>query len=956
MTDTTMPVIKIGILYSLTGTTGKVERGMYQATLLAIRQINDQGGVNGKLLQPVVEDIASDPYLAAIKADKLITTDKVFALFGTYTSACRKMVIPVLEKYNKTLFYPASYEGEEQHPNIIYCGSVPNQQLHHFIPWIIENLGQSFYLIGSDLSPRYQNIRHIIESKGGMIIGEKTVELGLQKFFNHFNEIQQLKPDVIFSTLIGDSSIAFYQQHDQYGLSQPIASTVTTYDHQPSSVEHYSCYPYFSSIQSEANEAFITEYRRTYGPEKVSSPMESAYYSVFLFAEAIKKVNHIETDSLKHSLSGLSFNAPQGKIVVDKKNQHLWLNSRIGKMNHTGQYTIIWESETIIPPIPFSEKVFTAEIEVPNPLLPEILDRKLSKYENLMSEFKHATHLFPYTFAFFDNEGILLKVFNNESVTTPAFVDQFIQGETKLNTSGNTSEIRVTTTGQPYHHITTTGSSDSELKDWISVGIPIKNDRRIQHGTLGLFFTKTNSETANIIINSISSIIKYCLTIAEKREKDSSYLKFLQDISGNIKEHLFVMNDGNIVFKNQSALELMEYKSDFIDSILREISLSSRDESQYMLRKEDSGDLYEVLVVQSWPNQYIYLKLQSEKSPFSFKHENKSQLLTKDIIGSDAKFLRTVTLAKSASEMNANVLILGESGTGKELFARAIHNESTRMSEPFVALNCAAISKDLINAELFGYEEGAFTGAKKGGRPGKFEFANGGTLFLDEIGDMPIELQATLLRVLQEKEVIRVGGHKPIPVDVRIIAATNKNLNQEIAYNGSFRSDLYFRLNVFTIELIPLHERSKDVPELAIHFIKELSLETGLPYKELSQEALYMLIHYPWPGNIRELNNVIERAFYLSGNSFIITRSHLPQDVVQFSSNISAKPASTEHIQSFRNIKEIKQYSNQNERTHIIQTLLEQRGNISQAAKVLGISRTTLYRKLDEYDINRDSL
>jgi transcriptional regulator with PAS, ATPase and Fis domain len=326
--------------------------------------------------------------------------------------------------------------------------------------------------------------------------------------------------------------------------------------------------------------------------------------------------------------------------------------------------------------------------------------------------------------------------------------------------------------------------------------------------------------------------------------------------------------------------------------------------------------------------------------------KDKRQLMIKDVIGSNHHFLHSVNLAKSASKIEANVLILGESGTGKDVFARVIHNESLRRDKPFVALNCAAIPRDLINAELFGYVDGAFTGAKKGGNPGKFEVANGGTLFLDEIGDMPLELQATLLRVLQEREVIRLGGHKPIPVDVRIIAATNKKINQEIAYNGSFRSDLYYRLNVFTIELIPLRDRTGDIPELTAYFVKELNGTSGLPYKTFSDHALRLLFDYSWPGNIRELNNVVERAFYISGNSPMINVEHLPNHLIHHSGSTMA-----EEYKPAEKMMEIKKSGEQKEHLELVETLQQFRGNISKAAKHLGISRTTLYRKMDEYQI-----
>ncbi|MEB3100142.1 transporter substrate-binding protein [Ferviditalea candida] len=808
MTEINRNEIKIGILFSLTGTTGITERGQYQASLLAIRQINEQGGVDGKFLLPIVEDIASDPYWAAKKAEKLINIDKVAAIVGLYTSSCRKSVIPVLEQYDSLLLYPTQYEGEEQHRNIFYCGPLPNQQLLHFIPWIINNLGKSIYLIGSDyIYPRETNrhIRHLIQFHKGKIAGENYVKLGRQEFSNYLNEIKEANPDVIFSTLVGDSAIAFYQQHHHHGLKQPIASAITAETEiasiqAPYAAGHYSSFPYFSSIQSERNQAFVAAYRRTYGSENISSAMENAYNSLFLLTEALRRTKTASIDELRRVLPGLAFDAPQGKIVVDKINQHLWLNSRIGQVNEKGQFTIVWESDQPIAPVPFFKNVTIAASENK----PEVESQE---------------------------------------------------------------EIRI------------------------------------------------NQE------------------LLEKHMKDFSEYRILQDISGHIPESLFVLLDGSIVFLNPSAEALLASKREAVLQVLREISSGNRDDSASVLRKEISGDLFEVSVKKSPPYVYLYFKQQG-KNNFHFISKDKSRLLTRDLIGSDEKFMHAVSLTRFASRTNANVLILGESGTGKELFARAIHNESMRMNKPFIALNCAAIPRDLINAELFGYMEGAFTGAKKGGSPGKFEFANGGTLFLDEIGDMPLELQATLLRVLQEKEVTRVGGHKSIPVDVRIIAATNKNITQEIAYNGSFRSDLYFRLNVFTIELIPLRERAGDIPELAGHFIKEMSLSTGLPFKHIAAEALELLYRHSWPGNVRELNNVIERAYYLAENSSYITKEHLPQYIVQVD-----------------RVEEIKQISNERERNFYIQALVKRKGNISNTAKDLGISRTTLYRKLKEYNI-----
>lgn len=319
-----------------------------------------------------------------------------------------------------------------------------------------------------------------------------------------------------------------------------------------------------------------------------------------------------------------------------------------------------------------------------------------------------------------------------------------------------------------------------------------------------------------------------------------------------------------------------------------------------------------------------------------------------ELVGSSKAFIKNLQMAELAAKTDANVLILGESGTGKELFARAIHNHSQRKNKPFIAINCAAIPRELLSAELFGYVEGAFTGAKRGGSPGKFEAAHGGTLFLDEIGDMPIEQQAVLLRVLQEKEVVRVGGTNPIPVDVRIIAATNKRLAQEIAYNGSFRSDLFYRLNVFSIELAPLRNRKEDIPDLVHCFAAEFGArQSDSLSKSVDESALSVLLNYAWPGNIRELRNVIEHAFYVAGDSPTISLNHLPEWLYAGAAEAGWIGEGTSL--PVEDVDAIRLHSWEEERAQVQRVLLQFKGNISRCARELGMSRSTLYRKLKEY-------
>lgn len=319
-----------------------------------------------------------------------------------------------------------------------------------------------------------------------------------------------------------------------------------------------------------------------------------------------------------------------------------------------------------------------------------------------------------------------------------------------------------------------------------------------------------------------------------------------------------------------------------------------------------------------------------------------------DIIGSSPAIVDSTRVALLAAGTMANVLLQGESGTGKELFAQAIHSASQRQKGPFVAVNCGAIPRELIASELFGYEEGAFTGARRGGKPGKFELACGGTLFLDEIGEMPLEQQVALLRVIQEKKVIRIGSDKVIGVDVRIICATNKNLLKEVE-KGAFRQDLYYRLNVISITLPPLREHRNDIVLLFNQFIKKIA--HGKEYY-VEPEVLEHLQHYDWPGNVRELQNVVERLVSLAqGNT--IDLSHLPAEI--FSPRKMPFLTSTAHseciISSAGNKQERKSQAAENERRKIVFILDRCGGNVTRAAEELGFSRNTLYRKMRLYEI-----
>ena len=317
-----------------------------------------------------------------------------------------------------------------------------------------------------------------------------------------------------------------------------------------------------------------------------------------------------------------------------------------------------------------------------------------------------------------------------------------------------------------------------------------------------------------------------------------------------------------------------------------------------------------------------------------------------DIIGESTEIKETKRVASLAATTSLNILLQGESGTGKEIFAQAIHNHSDRQNGPFVAVNCGIIPRELIGSELFGYADGAFTGAKQGGKPGKFELASGGTLFLDEIGDMPLEQQVALLRVLEEKKLTRIGSSKVIPVNVRFICATNKNLLQQVE-SGAFRQDLYYRLNVISITLPPLRNRQKDLPLLVSHFLEKLGRDRGRKFTS-TPELIEFLQYYDWPGNVRELQNIIERATSLSETDKI-SLSDLPAEIYtsQRTASYSVKqPLSRQPIDAAAVRQQHRQLMQENEKQRILAILAKHGGNVSAAARELGIARKTLYRKM----------
>lgn len=322
--------------------------------------------------------------------------------------------------------------------------------------------------------------------------------------------------------------------------------------------------------------------------------------------------------------------------------------------------------------------------------------------------------------------------------------------------------------------------------------------------------------------------------------------------------------------------------------------------------------------------------------------EPKAQYCFSDIIGNDPQFLNGIRLAQLASTTDATVLLDGESGTGKELFAHAIHNEGEHRDGPFIVVNCAGLPQSLIESELFGHVPGAFTGATREGYAGKFEQAHNGTIFLDEISELPLEMQAKLLRVLQDKTFTRLGGSRAVTTSARIIAATNRDLSEEVR-NQRFRGDLFYRLNVLRITIPPLRARTGDVFYLAESIIEKLAARHGVPTPRIDWQVHQALAGYDWPGNIRELENMLERAIILANGESDITLSHIPADMTP-TLHAQRSPAEASGQGGTDNLDTV-------ERSAIMAALRANHGNVSRTAHRLGVSRNTLYRKIEKYNL-----
>jgi PAS domain S-box-containing protein len=554
-----------------------------------------------------------------------------------------------------------------------------------------------------------------------------------------------------------------------------------------------------------------------------------------------------------------------------------------------------------------------------------------------------------------DEEGCILNMIGDDDILKKSFQNALVpgayMGEEYMGTNGMGTAIveeRPLQVSGKEHYV-------EVFHKWTCSGAPIRNPKGEIIGSLNLTgdIKNVHPHTLGIVAAAVNAI-ENMLKIKEYNKKlalSKNYIETIlnsipaailtSDFSGKIKmannylEKMFGYTENEIKKKN-----IREVIRDW-DSIAKEIK-----KGEDVLQKDvyvNLGLNKEEVNVSAYPVldnlgivQEIVLVFKDVKKVRKLANRitGSRAIYTFDkIIGESEVIKNTIEYAKKISDSKSTVLILGESGTGKESFAQSIQNHSKRREESFVAINCGAIPKNLIESELFGYVEGSFTGAKKGGHPGKFEIADGGTIFLDEIGEMSLDLQTRLLRVIEEGIVRRIGGNDEIPINVRIIAATNKDLREEVK-NGNFRTDLYYRLNVLPLKLPPLRERKEDIPLLIEYFMKRISKKLNKKEIEIPKEYMEYLLDYSWPGNIRELENFIE---------LIINTEHLPMDF--FSKNIKHNGNATIETKENLSLEEV-------ERIHIEKILNRTEGNISKSSEILGVSRNTLYRKIKEYKIN----
>ena len=554
-----------------------------------------------------------------------------------------------------------------------------------------------------------------------------------------------------------------------------------------------------------------------------------------------------------------------------------------------------------------------------------------------------------------DRNGYMLESFGSEEMLHSAFGMQYAKGARFTEELNGTSAIGLALLGHGPIQVIGTEHYYEQYHEWGCSAAPLTDEDGSIVGILSITVRKemVHPHTLGMVVSAATAIKNMLLAKGAQKELEEKS-RLHETILNSLFDGLMMLNrDGYVTFINPSAARMILVNpEEALGKHMAALVPFKPVAMQVLYTGQGYTDKEIVVETPRGPQRFIQtaILIRDQEGKIEgvvdiFRGLKQVHRMVNQMVGATARFTfenivgesmpikECIRLAKISANSNATTLIQGESGTGKELFAQAIHNASPRTHGPFVAINCGALPRDLVESELFGYEEGSFTGAKHGGRPGKFEMAQGGTIFLDEIGEMPLEMQVKLLRVLQDRRIMRIGGQRFIEVDVRVIAAANGDLSEDVQ-QGNFRSDLYYRLNVLLIPVPPLRDRQEDILLLGGFFLQKLCSQLGIPQKAFSPDAQALLVQYPWPGNIRELENVIERAVNICTEE-LIGPEHLPVHMHH------AHKADRTAAHSLREMeKELMQ-----------RTLDDSKGNISHAAKALGIGRTTLYQKIKHYGL-----
>jgi len=613
-----------------------------------------------------------------------------------------------------------------------------------------------------------------------------------------------------------------------------------------------------------------------------------------------------------------------------------------------------------------------------NKQLIQVAQPLINNYLEMASKYGHSLELF-------DPSGVFLLGIHVNLSVEPVLAVVFNE-----STTGTTSHSLATYLKKPVQLIGPENYLDV-WRNYICSAAPILNEENEVLGTLALIQDLGDrpweKDPVKLHAHSLGWVSSLAVAIENQLKLQNSY-DSLREVNKNLRKATETLKitlefidegvvtidpDGTIIRSNTEGSKIFNLNYEEIKGRKITDFLSPKSNLLSLVSNKKPVDFMEEYIVVGQEEKPYFVSVKPVKKQDSdeldcavlrFNHSDKINALVTsrsgavakfsfdDIIGKSESMLKAKSLARRFAKSLDNVLLLGESGTGKELFAQAIHN-SSRPGGPFIAVNCAAMPRNLIESELFGYESGAFTGAEKHGRPGKIELANGGTLFLDEIGDMPFELQAVILRVLQDKMVMRLGGKNYRQVNFRLITATNQNL-QHLIQEKKFREDLYFRLSVLNIEIPPLRHRGYDIAILAEYFIKNYAGKMGLPVPVISDEAKEKILQYNWPGNVRQLENAIIYAVNLAEDG-VIELHHLPKELLEKpeippSAGRDAVPALS-YVPSDNKVEDL--FSMEESEKMAIQKAMNRAGNnVAIASKLLGISKTTLYRKLKKHNID----